>query len=520
MGNDPNDVIQLKEARERMERDLKRRQSTTQRTDSLNPDNDAGMPTHDLPTGTIYKSRLEAESRDERLKEFNKKYAFVNSYGSKPAVAKQVYNELYNREVLEFVSPESILQIHNNEIYDGDPLSNKPLPLGKWWLQNLHRKTFETVTFEPDKAPGEYTNEAGTQLYLNRWEGFAVTPLLVDPKTGKKYTWKRLRKHIYKVLCSCDKQKFKYTMRWLAWCIQNPGRRAEVVMIFTGKKGSGKSLFFSTFKSLFGIHGLAVGTSQHLTGKFNEHLGICVFLLAEEAYNVNKREEEGIMKNLITEESIAIEPKFRGLKMHKNCLHIVMTTNANWVIPATSDEIRFFITETNNCYAMNECPNDVREKYFTELKKEIDNGGKEAMLYALKNLKLGNFHPRFGIPQTVELRRQVALTLPRVKYAFAQILEDGILPGEIIKDKYVVGAKTLLDYIHNLEPHNSTISMKSLKLLCEELGLKPYRTPTSRGFEFLELDAMRELWDAKVTTMEWDDTKKWVVQPTHPSTPF
>jgi hypothetical protein len=48
------------------------------------------------------------------------------------------------------------------------------MPIGKWWLQNKHRKTYDTVIFDPDRPSGECLSKDGNKLYFNLWEGFAV----------------------------------------------------------------------------------------------------------------------------------------------------------------------------------------------------------------------------------------------------------------------------------------------------------------------------------------------------------
>jgi hypothetical protein len=59
-----------------------------------------------------------------------------------------------------------------------------------------------------------------------------------------------------------------------------------------------------------------------------------------------------------------------------------------------------------------------------------DNGpGPSAMLYDLLKINLTNWHPRNNIPETSELRKQIQMSLPKLKYAFHQMLEDGVFPG-------------------------------------------------------------------------------------------
>jgi hypothetical protein len=59
-----------------------------------------------------------------------------------------------------------------------------------------------------------------------------------------------------------------------------------------------------------------------------------------------------------------------------NCVHIQMSTNNDWVIPATIDERRYFVADIDNRYAEGEASEKEREEYFGALWREMDNGGR------------------------------------------------------------------------------------------------------------------------------------------------
>src|SRR5262249_16163492 len=132
----------------------------------------------------------------------------------------------------------------------------KTMQLGKWWLHNADRREYQTTIFDPSSPP---TNVGDGSKYYNLWQDFAVE--------AKKGSWKLTKKHIWMVFCNKDKKKFKYVMRWPAWLVQNPGSRAESVLIFRGKRGAGKGFLFTQLVRLFGRHGLVISNSEHLTGK-------------------------------------------------------------------------------------------------------------------------------------------------------------------------------------------------------------------------------------------------------------
>jgi len=459
--------------------------------------------------GSIHTSRLGEEASNPLLARMNNNYAFIHSYFGKPMVLSKVYNEFYQKHINEFITPESLCIRHSNETTEGvDPNGKaKGMLLGKWWLGHYHRKDYDTVTYEPDKPPGEYAAYGG-RMYFNTWEGFACEP--------KKGSWRRTKKHIWRILCNRDKTKFKYFIKWIAWAVQNPGTRAEVAVIFKGKKGAGKGFIFTQLVNIFGRHGVAIANREHLTGKHNAHLYGTSFLFADEAYYPGDKEVEGVLKNIITEPGLALEPKFKDLKINRNCLHIGMSTNSDWVIPASEDERRYFINKVDETYAKGQTSDNIREAYFSKLWGEMTNGGKEAMLFDLLKIDLKGWHPRNNIPETDELKNQIEMSLPLIKKSVLQILEEGMFPGIITSGngEYAITNTNLLKYIHSLDHRYKLVTAKALTKLLKEIKIEQVRNNAhGRIYLFPELGIIRAIWDKyAIREMDWDLTEKWYVK--------
>lgn len=448
---------------------------------------------------------IEASIFDDEIKltELNKKHAFINSVGGRPMVLCYVYSEVFDREIIEFQTPGDIEVRYSNQFMP-DSKGLKTVPLGKWWKIHPYRREYETVTFEPHKPSGEYTNDKTGLKYFNLWEGFSVEP--------KKGTWQRTIKHIYTVLCNKDKDKFKYTLKWITWAIQNPGQRAEVAIVFKGKKGAGKGFIFTQLSEIFGKHGMSISNRKHLTGQFNGHLERICFLFADEAYYPGDKEVEGTLKQIITEPRLTVEPKFMNTKLGINCLHIGMSTNADWVVPASMDERRYFINAVDNRYAMGQCPNIVRKEYFDALWKEMKEGGQAAMLYDLQTADLKGWHPRDNIPETDELNKQVHSSLTRYEKAVFALLDNGVFPGYVNMGEYKVGTKELLEYMKEIEPDTAGMAMRSIGEVLKKLGCENTRTAEKRVWQFPPLPDMKKIWSEQLSRHRWDDYADWIVQ--------
>lgn len=434
------------------------------------------------------------------LQELNKNHIFINSYGNNSRVTIKLYSEVTKREELEFITVDTFKNIYSNKFVPGYKI---PMPQGKWWLAHELRNTVDSVTFDP--SSNEQIVEVDNKKYLNLWEGFGIKP--------KKGSWRKIRKHIYTILANKDKEKFKYIVKWLAWALQNPDKRAEVCLVFKGEKGAGKSFLFEQFKKIFAKHGMVITDRNRLTGRFTGHFKSLCFLFCDEVYYPGDKEAEGRMKSLITSEYIDTEEKNVNAISIANRLHIVMCTNNDWVIPATKDERRYFMEEVNNKYAQNRIDNISRGIYFKELWGEVYRGGVEAMMNDLLKINLTNWHPRDNIPETEALKKQKLLSLNYIQQAMRQMLEEGLFPGEYTKLSYKLSSEGFCNYLDKLDPMCAKFSSVKKTELLKQLGCIKGRIPGVGRvqWEFPELYKMRENWNKLYWVNNWDNEIKWTM---------
>lgn len=436
-----------------------------------------------------------------QLAKMNKRHAFIESIAGKPMILSYTYSGIFDKEIIEFRVPEAIERFYNNIMIE---LGNgKLITLGKWWLGHSNRRQYNAIIFDPSKSR-EYQYGENYKAY-NLWEGFNCG--------SKNGCWKQTKKHIWKVLCNKNKQKFKYMIKWFAWMVQNPGERAEVAIVLKGKEGAGKGFIFTQFIDIFGKHSMHISNRDHLTGKFNGHLRALVFLFADEAYYPGDKEVEGTLKQLITEPTLTIESKFKEPISDKNRLHVCMATNNEWVIPASQDSRRYFINEVDNMYAKNQCPNKIRDDYFIKIWGEMNNGGKEAMLFDLLKMNLKGWHPRNNVPATEELSKQSIMSLSRTHKALLSMIEEGIFPGENINNSdCVIDSKTLWEYFEELEPGTIKISTRAKAEIIKEIGVRKMHKSNGNYWIFPPLNECRTNWIRRFGKVEWEGVAEWQIR--------
>jgi hypothetical protein len=368
----------------------------------------------------LEKARREAARRRDRARDaqhdlverMNKRFALVNegeenriySEGRDPLrpgrfrlsrQKLQAFRERFMNKKLEFEIDDPKRPGHPKIIR---------LSYAQIWLESEQRRQCDGgPIFDPTGRVGNH--------YWNLWKGFAVT------EQKNERGWQLLRDHVYHVLACGERHIENYLLNSAALMIQHPERRAEVAIALIGKMGAGKSIYCNALLEILGQHGLALQHQDHVRGRFNAQLHDCVMLYIGEAMWAGDRALQGYLNALITEPSITIEPKNRGIFAAPNYLHPYITANPGWVLPADVDDRRFFIQGVSD--------HRVGDKaYFSALGGELKNGGLSALLYHLKHRDISQFSP-LDIPMTKEKRRQQLLTLDILARWWSAVLLRG-----------------------------------------------------------------------------------------------
>jgi hypothetical protein len=162
---------------------------------------------------------------------------------------------------------------------------------------------------------------------VNLWRGFGV-------KENPGGDWSLMREHIRDVLASGDDASDRYLIRWIAWGFQNPTKAAEVAIALMSKeKGTGKGILGRALCRIYGGHGVQLVQRSHLVGKFNAHMAMCGFLFSDEAIWPGFKEDEAVLKALITEPTLQIERKGVDAFTMPNALKIMLASNSERVVP-------------------------------------------------------------------------------------------------------------------------------------------------------------------------------------------
>jgi hypothetical protein len=361
----------------------------------------------------------EIVTRDEAFCYFDEHFFVVEDFGGHCRVMWLHRDDAFNGRMRighqsfeEFKSRFSHLHVKETVIGKKGKEEFEHVPIADCWLYNKKRRQYRTVAF----APGE-TLDAHT---LNLWNGFSVQP------QGGPEKCKLFLAHLKEVICDNNEELSSWLVRQMAYWIQKPGEPGHVAVVLRCDEGGGKNSFVEYFGELWGQHFLTVGNAEHLVGRFNKHLMDCSVCLANEAFLAENKQHESTLKIIVTDDALAIEAKGVDLVQSRNRIHLFISSNSNWVVPAGLGSRRFAVFNVSEEHMQD-------HKYFKALKHEKDHQGKEALLNYLMHLDVSKHNPRLA-PKSVGLDEQKRYSLKGIDDVWYEILQSGEIPGIVDKD--------------------------------------------------------------------------------------
>lgn len=347
---------------------------------------------------------------DPWLMRLNSEYAVIGNHGGKCRILTEKEDVIggTRRSRVNFLSFQDFINFHRNKMVElgTDKKGEKMyMPAGNWWINHEHRREYRTVVF----APGHEIPDA-----YNLWKGFAF-----DSRPGDCSIYMQ---HVRDNICGGDEEVLEYLLGWMATAVQRPAQPGHTAVVLRGRQGTGKGMFAKNFGAVFGRHFLHVRDSNHLFGQFNAHLRDCLVLFADEAFWAGVSKHESLLKSLITEETIMCEAKGVDAEPAQNFIHLIMASNAEWVVPAGGDDRRFLVLDV--------LENNMQDaRYFGEMMRQLRGGGYEALLHQLMTRDLSGYDVR-KIPQTDALKDQKIRSLSDEEEWWYAKLRDGRVLGE------------------------------------------------------------------------------------------
>ena len=269
---------------------------------------------------------------------------------------------------------------------------------------------------------GFFPGEDARESHFNTWIGFGVKPY----KNKTSSAVKRIKKYIKDVICNRDDALYDYVIKWIAYTIQNPNKAAGIAIVLRGDKECGKAILGNLLCKLWGNHGLHVSDPNDLVNNFNDHLVDTCFLFADEAFTSGDQAHAILLKSLVTDATIKITRKGVSAIQQKNYTKVLMTTNADYIVPIGRNE---------NCYCIIDVATNASladTDYFDDLECSCNSKrAQAAFLYEMKNVNITEWDIK-SIPDSPILRDQRYQAMGPLQHWLADALVAGTFGTEDI----------------------------------------------------------------------------------------
>lgn len=260
------------------------------------------------------------------LQEYNDRYACVMlgnkfriaDFSVRPSYPPQFFGK---DDWLDYTSTDKI------EVEDDDG-KIKNISKARVWLNSDRRRRYDRVDF----LPGD---EESTTV-LNLWTGWAVEP---DPRALCAAYLELIRD----VICGGDEELNRWVLHWLANIVREPMNRLNTALVLIGKEGAGKSVSMRYFGKILGNCYTVISNPKHLHGQFNKHLATTLLLNSEEALYGGDKQHAGQIRDLITGETMQMEPKGVDASTVKNFMRVALLSNSDHAAPVAMGDRRYTV---------------------------------------------------------------------------------------------------------------------------------------------------------------------------------
>jgi len=302
-----------------------------------------------------------------------------------------------------------------------NPITKKNVKVADTWLNHINRRQVLKIGFDPRNQPEEDI--------FNIWKGMRIST--ENASTFQVDECNPLLEHIKNRWCNGVDDDFEYVMNWLAHLIQKPWIKMGVVICLRStKEGAGKGIVMNLLRKIIGDnHYFQCNNLEQLTGSFNGIGEAKILTNLDEAFWGKDKKKEGMLKNLITEETKLVNKKNKESYIIDDYSNYIVSTNNDCFIPAVEGGRRFFAIELSNELSGIQTP----EK--KEIIDELLNVPAESFARVLYERDISTFNPR-QFNKTALLQEQIQHNWCSVRKWWFDILTGAGFSGASIEDGF------------------------------------------------------------------------------------
>jgi hypothetical protein len=378
----------------------RRAQQTSQKLDAA-ADGETGLahPSWDIadPLGDTMEEALATLAKRWRVVSIGGKVRFLNVPDPSQLSAQKVAIETMSKA-------DFILYHEDRKVFEGKELINPATP----YVERALR--LSGIEFAP---PPVHVLSSTYNLYRGRE---------ITPNEGSCEHIKHFIRH---TVCKDRENLFRFVWLYLAHLVQRPGEKPQTAIVLRGLGGCGKSTFGLVLERLAAPYSLTISEEEHITGRFaGAHLATSLVAICTEALFAGDPKVNGKIKNLVTSDTILVEPKGLPVVQMRSYVRLYFDSNNERVVPidGNGSERRYLVMEVNDDHK-----ND--RKYFDPIYEELYGQGSDALAHELANYDPAEDGLRWEdiriAPDTPERRRMRYHSMRPVERAIIRLVEDG-----------------------------------------------------------------------------------------------
>ena len=359
------------------------------------------------------------DEEDDVLLKMNAEYGLAKIDGKVVIISEKWSAEAESFEVTYSTPPHLETWTRNRPMKVS--FQNQPVSLYRWWEHHPERLQYEDVLFDPNphtfRKPGVKLPMPQIPIY-NLFRGYIYEP-------EKATSCDLIIDHIKEVWCSGNEDEYRYAFSWLASMFQRPKSVSITALVLQSVPGAGKGIIIDNiFVKTMGVHAISTSNSDDLTGRFNSHLGVNLFFYANELSYTAQASVKSLLKTLLTDADRMIEAKNVNKIKSKNYSSVIFSSNNEWLLNIDAGDRRYAYLSVSSARVG-------QKQYFIDLKKEIDNGGREAFVKWLLEYDLTGWSP-MDIPDISHRQRKAdflrsAHPVVRMVWGLADIDVDPVI---------------------------------------------------------------------------------------------
>lgn len=276
---------------------------------------------------------------------------------------------------------------------------------------------------------------------------------------------KRIKAHLKHLLA--DQKERRLLLDWLAFVVQNPGKRVNFAPLIQGVQGDGKSFFAFMLAACMGLPNVRMGNAHILEGQFTGWAqGQCVMAIEEiRLIGHNRYDVLNRVKPFITNPVIEVHPKGRDPYNVENTTNYLLFTNYRDAMPLSKNERRFLVLfsrwqDKDKLAQFKEENPD----YYVDLYAALDDSAAAIREWLLQHEMAENFNPKGDAPQTPAFLQMVNEAMPTDTRGIVEVIESGEYP-DISDDLLNITLLQNLEMTLDIEIPKAASLEKSLSLL-------------------------------------------------------